>query len=74
MAAHVRDVVDVLGLGEQGRVDGSLVRWAVEAETPAGSAIMVKFGVRACVAHEGITKTHVICQWHRPLTAFGVPV
>ena len=62
--AHVRDVVDVLGLGEQGRVDGSLVGWAVEAETPAVSAIVVEFSVRARVADEGIAKPCVVVQRH----------
>ena len=74
MLAHVRDVVDVLGLGEQGCVDGSLVRWAVEAVAPAVSAIVVELVVITRLAREGIAKTHVICQWHRPLAAFGVPV
>ena len=41
IAAHVRDVVDVLGLGDHGDVDGSLVRWAVEAEAPAIAAVVV---------------------------------
>ena len=45
MAAHVRDVVDVLGLGEHGDVDGPLVRGAVEAEAPAVSAVMVELSV-----------------------------
>ena len=65
--------VDVLLVGEHSCVDSALVRWPVKAEPPSISTIMVKVGVGACLAHEGVTEPCVVCQWRRSLAVAGVP-
>ena len=74
VGAHMRVVVDALGLRDGRQVDGSGVGRSVQAEAATVSAMLDIFCVVLCVARDDITEATVVVERLRAGTVFSVPV